>query len=71
MAELADALDLGSSTNRCGGSSPFTRIIFMIGTPISREFGRSVFFGVILVRLLYKYDIISSLRYVLLNYILI
>ena len=28
MAELADALDLGSSVVRRGGSSPFTRIIF-------------------------------------------
>ncbi len=26
MAELADALDLGSSTARCEGSSPFIRI---------------------------------------------
>ncbi len=25
MAELADALDLGSSANRRGGSSPFSR----------------------------------------------
>ena len=25
MAELADALDLGSSVNRCAGSSPVTR----------------------------------------------
>ena len=25
MAELADALDLGSSTTRCAGSSPVTR----------------------------------------------
>ena len=27
MAELADALDLGSSVNRREGSSPFTRTI--------------------------------------------
>ena len=27
MAELADALDLGSSVNRCAGSSPVTRTI--------------------------------------------
>ena len=26
VAELADALDLGSSTARCEGSSPFVRI---------------------------------------------
>jgi hypothetical protein len=26
MAELVDALDLGSSTARCEGSSPFVRI---------------------------------------------
>lgn len=26
VAELADALDLGSSTARCEGSSPFIRI---------------------------------------------
>ncbi len=26
VAELADALDLGSSTVRCEGSSPFVRI---------------------------------------------
>ncbi len=26
VAELADALDLGSSVNRCAGSSPVTRI---------------------------------------------
>jgi hypothetical protein len=25
VAELADALDLGSSVNRCAGSSPVTR----------------------------------------------
>ncbi len=29
MAELADALDLGSSTARCEGSSPFIRIPFL------------------------------------------
>jgi hypothetical protein len=28
MAELVDALDLGSSTARCEGSSPFVRITF-------------------------------------------
>jgi hypothetical protein len=28
MAELVDALDLGSSTARCEGSSPFVRIDF-------------------------------------------
>jgi hypothetical protein len=28
VAELADALDLGSSVSRRGGSSPFTRTIF-------------------------------------------
>ena len=27
MAELADALDLGSSISRCAGSSPVTRTI--------------------------------------------
>ncbi len=27
VAELADALDLGSSTARCEGSSPFIRIL--------------------------------------------
>ena len=27
MAELVDALDLGSSTVRCEGSSPFIRIL--------------------------------------------
>ena len=31
MAELADALDLGSSAARRGGSSPFTRIIEYAG----------------------------------------
>jgi hypothetical protein len=30
VAELADALDLGSSTARCEGSSPFIRIMFEI-----------------------------------------
>ena len=30
VAELADALDLGSSTARCGGSIPFIRTIFLI-----------------------------------------
>ncbi len=30
MAELADALGLGSSTARCEGSSPFIRIINFI-----------------------------------------
>ena len=29
MAELADALDLGSSTVRCGGSIPLVRTIFL------------------------------------------
>jgi trigger factor len=29
MAELVDAIDLGSITERCGGSSPFTRTIYM------------------------------------------
>ncbi|CAD5897105.1 hypothetical protein CMALT394_170002 [Carnobacterium maltaromaticum] len=29
MAELADALDLGSSVVRRGGSSPFTRTIII------------------------------------------
>lgn len=29
MAELVDALDLGSSTARCEGSSPFVRINFI------------------------------------------
>ena len=29
VAELADALDLGSSAARRGGSTPFTRIIFV------------------------------------------
>ena len=28
VAELADALDLGSSVERRGGSSPFTRTIY-------------------------------------------
>jgi hypothetical protein len=28
VAELVDALDLGSSIERCGGSSPFARTIF-------------------------------------------
>ena len=31
VAELADALDLGSSVSRRGGSSPFTRTIFLCG----------------------------------------
>ena len=30
VAELADALDLGSSALRRGGSSPFTRILFFV-----------------------------------------
>lgn len=30
VAELADALDLGSSTERCEGSSPFIRILIEI-----------------------------------------
>ncbi len=30
VAELADALDLGSSIFGCGGSTPFTRTIFII-----------------------------------------
>ena len=29
VAELADALDLGSSVNRCAGSSPVTRTLAM------------------------------------------
>ena len=28
VAELVDALDLGSSIERCGGSSPFIRTFF-------------------------------------------
>jgi hypothetical protein len=33
MAELVDALDLGSSIARCEGSSPFVRIHYrLIGT---------------------------------------
>ena len=32
MAELADALDLGSSAARRGGSTPFTRTIFSFHT---------------------------------------
>ena len=31
MAELADALDLGSSVNRCAGSSPVTRTKEKVG----------------------------------------
>ena len=34
VAELADALDLGSSAARYGGSSPFTRTIFILGAHI-------------------------------------
>ena len=30
VAELADALDLGSSASRRGGSTPFTRTILVI-----------------------------------------
>jgi hypothetical protein len=30
VAELADAPDLGSGAARRGGSSPFTRIIFVV-----------------------------------------
>lgn len=30
VAELADALDLGSSISRCEGSSPFARIIYLL-----------------------------------------
>ena len=33
VAELADALDLGSSTARCEGSSPFIRISGNIKKP--------------------------------------
>ena len=36
MAELADALDLGSSTAMCGGSSPLARTIFLT-TPNKKE----------------------------------
>ena len=32
MAELADALDLGSSAVRRGGSTPFTRTIIVCGS---------------------------------------
>ena len=34
MAELADALDLGSSVNRCAGSSPVTRTKEKVGNII-------------------------------------
>ena len=36
VAELVDALDLGSSIERCGGSSPFARTI----TPRTPNSGR-------------------------------
>jgi hypothetical protein len=32
VAELADALDLGSSAVRRGGSTPFTRTIYICGS---------------------------------------
>ncbi len=35
VAELADALDLGSSAARRGGSSPFTRIITFLNGNIT------------------------------------
>ena len=34
MAELADALDLGSSVNRCAGSSPVARTKKKVGNII-------------------------------------
>ena len=36
MAELADALDLGSSVSRREGSSPFTRTIPSVLTELER-----------------------------------
>ena len=36
MAELADALDLGSSAARRGGSTPFTRTIYYKNLIIAR-----------------------------------
>ena len=37
VAELADALDLGSSTARCEGSSPFVRINSKISQRLSHS----------------------------------
>ncbi len=37
VAELADALDLGSSTARCEGSSPFVRIKSIISQRLSHS----------------------------------
>ena len=38
MAELADALDLGSSVNRCAGSSPVTRTKEKVGNIVLPTF---------------------------------
>ena len=38
MAELADALDLGSSTERCAGSTPVTRTTNPIDISLSMGF---------------------------------
>ena len=46
MAELVDALDLGSSAARRGGSSPFTRTIIPYLIFINQiDRGSVVFFG--------------------------
>jgi hypothetical protein len=48
MAELVDALDLGSSFSRSEGSSPFVRIIQMaiLATALLGIIGKVVFFPV-------------------------
>ena len=53
VAELADALDLGSSVNRCAGSSPVTRTkekvgnivlptLFLYGTKLGQDLKATV-----------------------------
>lgn len=42
MAELVDALDLGSSAARCGGSSPFARTIYRVQKMKRRSFIKSI-----------------------------
>ena len=49
MAELADALDLGSSVNRCAGSSPVARTILSVhNQPESWEWALDFFISLII-----------------------
>ena len=42
VAELADALDLGSSTERCEGSTPSSRIFKLDHVPVQHKFSHLI-----------------------------